>query len=78
MTKTGIKHLAVLDEKGEVTGILDQISLASFFASHTYAIANEIEKSESTEDLQSASSNLIRATKALYAKGVKVRYISKL
>lgn len=78
MTKHGIKRLVVKDEKSKVVGVLDQISLVSFFASHTYAISNEIEKAESVQELQSASTNLIRITKSLYAKGVKVRYISKL
>ncbi len=78
MTKHGIKRLVVEDEKAQVVGILDQISLVSFFASHTYSISNEIERAESVEALQSASTNLIRITKSLYAKGVKVRYISKL
>ncbi|MCH9813136.1 MAG: CBS domain-containing protein [Epsilonproteobacteria bacterium] len=78
MTKHGIKRLVVIDENKEVIGVLDQISLASFFASHTYAISNEIEKAESVGELQKASTNLIRITQALYGKGVKVRYISKL
>jgi CBS domain-containing protein len=78
MTKKGIKRLVVKDDDGNITGILDQISLMSFFASHTYAISNEIEKAEDLEDLKLASQKMIRVIKALYAKGVKVRYISKL
>lgn len=78
MTEYGIKRLVVIDENQEILGVLDQISLASFFASHTYAISNEIERADSVETLRKASENLIRVTKALYAKGVKVRYISKL
>lgn len=78
MTKHGIKRLVVIDENQELLGVLDQISLVSFFASHTYAISNEIERADCIEDLQKASGNLIRITQALYAKGVKVRYISKL
>jgi len=78
MTKHGIKRLVVIDENQNILGVLDQISLVSFFASHTYAISNEIERADSIEALQKASTNLIRITQALYAKGVKVRYISKL
>ena len=78
MTQHGIKHLAVENAKGEITGILDQLSLASFFASHTYAVANAIEMAENIEELKKASEGLIKITKSLFAKGVKVRYIARL
>jgi len=78
MTKAGIKRLVVIDKNQKIVGVLDQISLVSFFASHTYAISNEIERAGTVDELRKASTNLIRVTKALYAKGVKVRYISKL
>jgi CBS domain-containing protein len=78
MTKHHIKHLVVEDEEGKIAGILDQLSLASFFASHTYAIANAIERAEDLEALKKASQDLIKITRALFAKGVKVRYIARL
>jgi CBS domain-containing protein len=78
MTKHAIKRVVVLDEDGNIDGILDQISLISFFASHTYAVTNEVEKATTIEELKNASNNFIRIIRALFAKGVKVRYISKL
>ncbi len=78
MTKHGIKRLIVKDGDKNIVGILDQISLSSFFASHTYAISNEIEVAQNIDDLKRVSEKLIRVTKSLFAKGVKVRYISKL
>ncbi len=78
MTKHNIKRLIVKDSEQNLVGILDQISLSSFFASHTYAISNEIEVAQDINDLKKVSEKLIRVTKALFAKGVKVRYISKL
>ncbi len=78
MTKEGIKRLIVRDSENNLLGILDLISLVSFFASHTYAISNEIELAKDTDELKIASQNLIRVIKALFEKGVKVRYISKL
>ena len=78
MTRHGIKHLAVTDDRGEITGILDQLSLTSFFASHTYAIANEIEMAEDVQALKKASQGLVKITSALFEKGVKVRYIARL
>lgn len=78
MTKYGIKRLIAKDKEGQISGILDQMSLTSFFSSHTYAVANEIENAITLEELKHASNNFIRIIKSLYAKGVKVRYISKL
>jgi len=78
MTRFNIKRLIVKDSDENIVGILDQMSLTSFFSSHTYAVANEIDKATSIEELKAVSQNFIRIIKALYAKGVKVRYISKL
>lgn len=78
MTRHKIKRLIVKDKEGCVCGVIDQMSIASFFSSHTYAVANEIDKANTLEELKSASGNFIRIVRALYAKGVKARYISKL
>lgn len=78
MTKHRIKRLVVRNNDDQITGILDLITITSFFASHTYAVANELEMADSIEELKKASDNFIRVIRALYAKGVKVRYISRL
>ncbi|MGM0623157.1 MAG: putative nucleotidyltransferase substrate binding domain-containing protein [Campylobacterota bacterium] len=78
MTRFNIKRLIVKDKEENIVGILDQMSLTSFFSSHTYAVANEIDKALDIEELKQVSQNFIKIIKALYAKGVKVRYISKL
>ncbi len=78
MTRHNIKRLLVLGEDEQILGIIDQISLTSFFSSHTYAVANEIDRALSVEELKSASLKFIRIIQSLFAKGVKVRYISKL
>lgn len=39
MTKHGIKRLVVRDDDENLVGVLDHISLLSFFASHVYAIS---------------------------------------
>ncbi len=78
MTKKSIKRVIVKNKTKNIVGILDQISLISFFASHTYAVSNEIENAQTIEDLKEAGKKTIRVIKTLYAKGVKVRYISKL
>jgi len=78
MTRFKIKRLIVKNKDEKIVGILDQMSLTSFFSSHTYAVANEIDNATSLQELQKVSQNFIKIIKALFAKGVKVRYISKL
>lgn len=83
MNKFGVKRLIVKDSKNSDTphniiGILDLISLTSFFASHSYSIILALENAIDLEELKKASENFIKVIRTLYAKGVKVRYISKM
>ncbi len=78
MTKHGLKRVIVRDDKEKIIGIIDQISLSSFFATHTFSVSNKIEKAESIEELKDATSGFIKIIKSLNAKGVKVDFISKL
>ena len=78
MAKHGLKRVVVKDNKGDITGILDQISLSSFFATNTFSVSNEIIKAETVEELKAASHSFIKIIKSLNAKGVKVEFISKL
>ena len=78
MTKHGLKRMVVKDDKGEISGIIDQISLSSFFATHTFSVSNEIDKAENLEELKKASQAFTKIIKSLNAKGVKVDFISKL
>ena len=78
MAKHGLKRVVVKNEKNEITGILDQISLSSFFATNTFAVSNQIVKAETVEELKEASHSFIKIIKSLNAKGVKIEFISKL
>jgi len=77
MSKYHLKRLLVKDEKG-IVGLLDIVSLSSFFASHTHGTSRLIEDAANVEELKEASEKFIRTIRALYEKGMKVRYISKL
>lgn len=78
MNKYGIKRLIVQKHNTEdIIGVLDLISLTSFFASHTYAVTLELDNANTIDELKRASENFINVIRTLYAKGVKVRYISK-
>jgi len=78
MNKHNIKRVVVKNRDEQIVSILELLSLTSFFASHTYAVTNELENATSLSELKSASKNFIRVIRTLYIKGVKVRYISKL
>jgi len=77
MTKHNVKRLIAL-ENDEIVGVLDLISLTSFFASHTYSVMMAVDNTTSVEELKSASEKFVNVIRTFYAKGVKVRYISKV
>lgn len=77
MNKYGIKRL-ITTENEEIIGVLDLISLTSFFSSHTYSIIMEVDNTTTVEELKAASEKFVNVIRTLYAKGVKVRYISKV
>ncbi|WP_198305686.1 putative nucleotidyltransferase substrate binding domain-containing protein [Arcobacter vandammei] len=78
MAKYGLKRVVVNNDEGKICGILDQISLSSFFATNTFAVSNQIIKAETLEELKEASHSFIKIIKSLNAKGVKIEFISKL
>ena len=78
MAKHGLKRVVVKNDKNEIVGILDQISLSSFFATNTFSVSNQIVKAETVEELKEASLSFIKIIKSLNAKGVKIEFISKL
>jgi len=78
MTGRSIKHLPVLDEQGEVIGILELIDLLSHFANQSRIISIQIEKAQTLEGVISASKRIDSMIKTLHIKGVKARYIAKL
>lgn len=78
MAKHGLKRVVVKNEKNEIIGILDQISLSSFFATNIFSVSNQIVKAETIEELKEASLSFIKIIKSLNAKGVKIDFISRL
>ncbi|WP_207763612.1 putative nucleotidyltransferase substrate binding domain-containing protein [Aliarcobacter cryaerophilus] len=78
MAKHGLKRVVVKNDYDEIVGILDQISLSSFFATNTFAVSNQIINAETLDELKEASHSFIKIIKSLNAKGVKIEFISKL
>ncbi|MBN2816813.1 MAG: cyclic nucleotide-binding/CBS domain-containing protein [Campylobacterales bacterium] len=77
MTHKSVKRLVVTDE-GKIVGILEQIDLLSYFANHSHLIAVQIDKAKNLSELSEVQSDLRNLILTLHAKGVKVRYITKL
>ncbi|RBQ32346.1 cyclic nucleotide-binding protein [Arcobacter sp. FW59] len=78
MAKHGLKRVVVKNDDEKIVGILDQISLSSFFATNTFAVSNQIINAETLEELKEASHSFIKIIKSLNAKGVRIDFISKL
>jgi len=77
MTHNSIKRV-VVKKDGEIVGVLEQLDLLSYFANHSHLVAVQIDKAQSVEDLKNLQSDLKNLIVTLRAKGVKVRYITKL
>ena len=77
MTHSAIKRLVVTKD-GEIVGILEQLDLLSFFANHSHLVAVQIDKANNIDDLKNLQNDLRNLITTLRAKGVKVRYITKL
>ncbi|MEA2073965.1 MAG: putative nucleotidyltransferase substrate binding domain-containing protein [Campylobacterota bacterium] len=77
MTHNGVKRVVVM-ENDRVVGILEQLDLLSYFANHSHLIAVQIDKAKNIDELKDVQNDLRNLILTLQAKGVKVRYITKL
>ncbi len=78
LVKRNIKRVGVINAKGEMIGILEQLDILSHFANHTYVIESKIKEAQNIEDLKSASKDFFDIITSLQAKGVKIQHISNL
>ncbi len=78
MGKYGLKRLVVKNKDEKITGIIDQISLTSFFSTNTFAFSSQIEHAQNTDDLKEISKEFLQIVKSLHVKGVKIEFIGKL
>ncbi|MEA1892340.1 MAG: putative nucleotidyltransferase substrate binding domain-containing protein, partial [Campylobacterota bacterium] len=77
MTHKEVKRLVVFDGD-KIVGILEQLDLLSYFANHSHLVAVQIDKAKTIDDLKMLQDDLKNLIVSLRAKGVKVRYITKL
>ncbi|MFC2073236.1 putative nucleotidyltransferase substrate binding domain-containing protein [Campylobacterota bacterium] len=78
MTGQSIKHLPILDENNNVSGVLELIDLLSYFSNQTHLITAQMEKAGDLDAVVSAASRMNIMIEALHTKGIKSRYIAKL
>ncbi len=78
LIKKNIKRVGVVNNEGDMIGILEQIDVLSHFANHTYVVDSKIKNAKTKENLKDASIELINTIRTLNAKGVKVNHISNL
>lgn len=77
MTQSEIKRVVVMKNK-QIVGVLEQLDLLSYFANHSHLVAVQIDKAVTIDDLKILQDDLKNLIITLRAKGVKVRYITKL
>jgi CBS domain-containing protein len=77
MTHKSVKRVVVTKEK-RIVGILEQLDLLSYFANHSHLIVVQIDKAKTIDELGAVQDDLRNLILTLHAKGVKVRYITKL
>jgi CBS domain-containing protein len=77
LTKNSIKRI-VVTRRGEISGVLDQLDLLSYFANHTYLVSVQVRKAKSLDELKKASQDFVNIIRKLHAKGTRVEYISQL
>jgi CBS domain-containing protein len=77
MTQSEIKRVVVM-KNNEILGVLEQLDLLSYFANHSHLVAVQIDKAVNIDDLKILQGDLKNLIVTLRAKGVKVRYITKL
>lgn len=77
MTHNAVKRIVVTQES-KIIGVLEQLDLLSYFASHSHLVAVQIDKASTLDELKLFDQDFKNLIITLRAKGVKVRYITKL
>lgn len=78
MTEHSIKHLPLLDNQGEFSGVVELTDLLSYFSNQSYLISVQMDKADDLESVIASAKRVPMMIEALHTKGVKSRYIAKL
>lgn len=77
MTHHGVRRL-VVEDRGAVTGVLEQLDLLSFLSSQSHIVAVEIDRATDVDDLRRASQRLPTLVRVLHGHGTKSIYITQI
>ena len=73
-----VHRLVVVEDDGQVRGILEALDLFSFLANHSHLITVQIEHAQDLEALAQAAAQITRLIAALYRGGTRIGLMAKL
>ncbi|HQQ71575.1 MAG TPA: DUF294 nucleotidyltransferase-like domain-containing protein, partial [Alicycliphilus sp.] len=78
LLRARVHRLAVLDEGGQVLGILEALDLFSYLANHSHLITVQIEEARDLPALEAAAAQITRLVAALHRGGTRVALVAQL
>lgn len=78
LLRARVHRLAVLDEAGQVCGILDALDLFSFLANHSHLILVQIEQAGDLQALEQPAAQINELLSALHRGGTRVALMAQL
>ena len=78
LLRARVHRLAVLDEAGQVQGILEALDLFSFLANHSHLITVQIEEAADLPALEAAAAQITRLLAALHRGGTRIALMAQL
>lgn len=78
LLRARVHRLVVLDEAGQVRGILEALDLFSFLANHSHLITVQIEQARDLAALEQAAGQVTRLVVALHRSGMRMGLMARL
>ncbi len=78
MQEGQVDHLAVVDEAGELVGVVQLLDLVGYEQSSAVIITNSIRRAAGVEDVVAAHERLPGSVRAVIDSGAQVRYVNRI
>ncbi|MEG3000986.1 MAG: putative nucleotidyltransferase substrate binding domain-containing protein [Comamonas sp.] len=78
LLRARVHRLAVLDETGQVCGILEALDLFSFLANHSHLILVQIEQASDLQALEQPAAQITQLLAALHRGGTRIALMAQL
>ena len=78
LLRARVHRLVVLDDAGQVRGILEALDLFSFLANHSHLITVQIEQAQDLAALEQAAAQVTRLVAALHRGGTRIGLMARL